>query len=160
MSISETTLSRVIDAGERADDQVRRIGRRWRTMDASEAAPLARGLGWFSIGLGLAEALMPKTMARMTGTEGYEPVLFLFGLREIVSGVGILAGPGPASGWVWGRVAGDAMDLALLGIAAGANENERGKLALAAGAVAGAMAADIICAQRLSAEETTEGGVR
>ena len=155
MSISETTLSRVIDAGERADDRVRQIGWRWRAMDSSDAAPLARGLGWFSIGLGLAETLMPKTMARMTGTEGYEGTLFLFGLREIISGVGILAGPGPAAGWLWSRVAGDVMDLALLGIAAASNEDERGKLALAAGAVAGAMAADIICAQRLSAEETT-----
>jgi len=152
MSISETTLRRVIDAGERADDRVRRIGRRWRAMDASEVAPLARGLGWFSIGLGLAEALMPRRMARMTGTEGYEPVLFLFGLREIISGIGILAGPRPASGWLWARVAGDTMDLALLGLAGASNGDERGKLALAAGAVAGAMAADIICAQHLMAD--------
>lgn len=152
MSISETTLSRVVDAGERADDQVRRIGRRARAMNESNVGPLARGLGWFSIGLGLAEALMPRRMARMTGTEGYEPVLFLFGLREIMSGVGILAGPGPASGWLWGRVAGDVIDLALLGLAGASNGDERGKVALAAGAVAGAMAADIICAQRMTAE--------
>lgn len=152
MSISETTLSRVVDAGERADDQVRRIGRRARAMNESNVGPLARGLGWFSIGLGLAEALMPRRMARMTGTEGYEPVVFLFGLREIISGVGILAGPGPASGWLWGRVAGDVIDLALLGLAGASNGDERGKVALAAGAVAGAMAADIICAQRMTAE--------
>src|SRR5947199_4261096 len=111
MSISETTLSRVIDAGERADDIVRQIGRRARAMNENGAAPLARGLGWFSIGLGLAEAIMPATMARMTGMQGYEPVLRLFGLREIATGIGILAGPGPlpagcgcgspATRWIW-----------------------------------------------------------
>src|SRR4051794_25993909 len=100
VSISETTLNTIIDAGERADDMVRQIGRRSRALDQNDAAPLARGLGWFSIGLGLAEAIMPASMARMTGMHGYEPVLRLFGLREIATGIGILAGPGPASGWL------------------------------------------------------------
>ena len=152
MSISETTLTRIIDAGERADDVVRRIGRRSRAMNQNEAAPVARGLGWFSIGLGLAEAAMPASMARLTGMQGYETVLRLFGLREIATGIGILAGPGPASGWLWARVAGDALDLALLGVAAGSNNGHGGKRALAAGAVAGVMLADILCAQRLAAD--------
>jgi len=152
MSISETTLSRVIDAGERADDMVRQIGRRARAMNENEAAPLARGLGWFSIGLGLAEAIMPATMARMTGMQGYEPVLRLFGLREIATGIGILAGPGPASGWLWARVAGDALDLALLGNAAATNPAGRERIPIAAGAVAGVMLADIACAQRLGSD--------
>jgi hypothetical protein len=152
MSISETTLTRVIDAGERADDQVRRIGRRARAMNRSEMAPVARALGWFSIGLGLAEALAPRTMARLIGAPGYEGVLLAFGLREIASGIGILAGPGSAAGWLWARTAGDVMDLGLLGRAAASNEDGRGKLALAAVAVAGVMAADLLCAQRLAAE--------
>jgi hypothetical protein len=150
VSISETTLSRAIDAGERADDMVRRVGRRARAMNVNQAAPVARALAWFSIGLGLAEVIAPRSMARLTGTQGYEPVLFLFGLREIASGIGILAGPGAPAAWLWTRTAGDALDLALLGMAAASNEGERGRLVLAAGAVAGAMAADIICAQRLT----------
>ena len=152
MSISETTLTRIIDAGERADDMVRQIGRRSRAMNQNEAAPVARTLGWFSIGLGLAEVLAPASMARMTGMQGYEAMLRLFGLREIMSGIGILAGPGPASGWLWARVAGDALDLGLVGVAAGSNDGEGGKRALAAGAVAGVMLADILCAQRLTAD--------
>ena len=48
MSISETTLTRIIDAGERADDFVRRAGR---AMKKGDVAPLGRALGWFSIGL-------------------------------------------------------------------------------------------------------------
>jgi hypothetical protein len=152
MSISETTLTRVIDAGERADDVVRQIGRRARAMNESDATPMAQALGWFSIGLGLAEAAMPASMARLTGMQGYETVLRLFGLREIASGIGILAGPGPAASWLWARVAGDALDLGLIGVAAGSNDGEGGKRALAAGAVAGVMLADILCAQRLTSE--------
>src|SRR3954454_273792 len=105
-----------------------------------------------SIGLGLAEAIMPATMARMTGMQGYEPVLRLFRLREIATGIGILAGPGPASGWLWPRVAGDALDLALLGNAAATNPASRERIAIAAGAVAGVMLADIACAQRLGSD--------
>jgi len=48
MSISETTLTRIIDAGERADDVVRQLGR---VMKKGDAAPAARALGWFSIGV-------------------------------------------------------------------------------------------------------------
>jgi hypothetical protein len=152
MSISETTLTGIIDTGERADDMVRQIGRRARAMSESEAAPMARALGWFSIGLGLAEVLAPASMARMTGMRGYEATLRLFGLREIMSGIGILAGPGPAASWLWARVAGDALDLGLVGVAAASNDGEGGKRALAAGAVAGVMLADVLCAQRLTAD--------
>ena len=48
MSISETTLTRIIDAGERADDVVRQVGR---AMKKGDAAPAARALDWFSIGV-------------------------------------------------------------------------------------------------------------
>jgi hypothetical protein len=50
MSISETTVTRIVDAGERADDLVRRIGRMSR--DAEPA--LSRPLGWLVLGLALA----------------------------------------------------------------------------------------------------------
>src|SRR5437763_17191827 len=70
---------------------------------------LARLLGWFSIGLGLAEVLAPDTVAELSGTP-YPKLLQACGLREIVCGVGILSSKQPA-GWVWARVAGDALDL-------------------------------------------------
>ena len=38
---------------------------------------IARGLGWFSIGLGLAEILMPRAMARGLNMRGREQVLVL-----------------------------------------------------------------------------------
>src|SRR3954471_18313965 len=68
---------------------------------------LARFLGWFSIGLGMAELLAPREMARLGGVR-QEGLLQAYGLREIATGIGILSSPQPA-GWLWARVAGDAL---------------------------------------------------
>src|SRR4051812_14847717 len=68
---------------------------------------LARALGWFSIGLGLAEMLKPREMEDWTGVR--RPTLLQsYGLREIVCGIGILSSNRPA-GWMWARVVGDAV---------------------------------------------------
>ncbi|KON81131.1 hypothetical protein PA01_05455 [Azoarcus sp. PA01] len=74
----------------------------------------ARGLGWFSIGLGVVEVLMPRLVAGVAGMRGSERFVRACGVREIVTGIGILAArrPGP---WMWVRVAGDAFDFAALG---------------------------------------------
>jgi hypothetical protein len=40
------------------------------TRSAETAHSMARGLGWFSIGLGLAEELAPRTLTRGLGMEG------------------------------------------------------------------------------------------
>jgi hypothetical protein len=150
VSISEPTLKAIVNAGERADDLVRQAARLPQTIDDLDEAPLARGLGWFSIGLGLAEALAPQAMARAIGAPGYEGTVRAFGLREIATGVGILAsGNRPPGGWLWARAGGDAMDLAFLGIAAGSPRANPARLALAAAAVAGVAVADVLCAQRL-----------
>src|SRR5215218_81610 len=79
----------------------------------------AQGLGVFSIALGLAELLAPRALARMTGMQGRETLLRAYGLRELATGVGLLASPDPRP-WLWGRVAGDALDLSTLALGAGA----------------------------------------
>ena len=71
----------------------------------------ARALGWFSIGLGLAELMMPRKLARAAGMPNLPIVTRTFGLREIGTGIGILTSKDP-SPWLWGRVAGDALDIA------------------------------------------------
>lgn len=71
----------------------------------------ARGLGWFSIGLGLAEVLMPRAVARLAGAPNLPLVTRLHGLREIGVGVGLLMSRDPQP-WLWGRVAGDVVDIA------------------------------------------------
>jgi uncharacterized membrane protein len=110
---------------------------------------LARGLGWFSLGLGLMEVAAPRRVSRMLGLNGRENVLRLFGAREIATGIGILSNARPA-GWVQARVAGDAMDLALLGTAFSADNPRRTGAAVAAAAVAGVTALDLMCSRQLS----------
>ena len=112
---------------------------------------LARGLGWFSIGLGLVELLAPRRLTRSLGMEGQEGLVQAYGLREIATGIGILSANDPAP-WIWGRVGGDALDVATL--AAGLDENnpKRGNVGLALGAVLGVSALDLVCGQMLTAE--------
>ena len=74
----------------------------------------ARALGWFSIGLGLAELAMPRRIARIAGAPNAPRLTRVFGLREIGTGIGILTSKDP-SPWLWGRVAGDALDIATVG---------------------------------------------
>lgn len=74
----------------------------------------ARVLGWFSIGLGLAELAMPRRLARIAGAPNLPTLTRAFGLREIGTGIGILTSKDP-SPWLWGRVAGDALDVATVG---------------------------------------------
>jgi len=112
------------------------------------AHTVARGLGWFSIGLGLAECLMPQTMARAIGLEGKENLLRAFGVREIASGVGLLTARDPEP-WVWGRVAGDALDLGALSIGLRSDNPHRLGTAMAMLAVAQVTAVDVACAKAL-----------
>lgn len=74
----------------------------------------ARALGWFSIGLGLAELTMPRALARAAGAPNLPSLTRFYGLREIGTGIGILTSKDP-SPWLWGRVAGDALDVATVG---------------------------------------------
>ncbi len=53
---------------------------------------LAGALGWFSIGLGLAEVVAARSLGRYLGVENRSGLLRLFGVREIVTGVGIPLG--------------------------------------------------------------------
>src|SRR5690349_5148081 len=117
-----------------------------------KAVFVARGLGWFGIGLGAMEILAPRWLSRMIGVEETPGLLRLFGAREIASGIAILAldNPGPA---VWSRVGGDAMDLAALGIAVGSPGTEAGKAIGATVAVAGVTALDTWCAWQLTAKK-------
>jgi uncharacterized membrane protein len=127
-------------------------------LDPSTATPptrgeslLAYGLGWFSIGLGMAELLAPRALARLIGVSP-QPALFRFlGLRELTSGLGILRYRRPV-GALWSRVVGDAMDLSLLGNALTNPKNDAGRLAGAIAAVAGVGALDLLAAVRHTRE--------
>lgn len=117
-----------------------------RRMD--DGRSLANLLGWFSLGLGAAELLMPDRLERWLGVEGRETLIQAYGLREIGTGIGILANRRPA-GWVWGRVAGDALDLGTLSTALTPENPRRRNVLLAMAAVAGVTALDVMCARQL-----------
>jgi uncharacterized membrane protein len=119
---------------------------------------LARGLGWFSIGLGLAEALTPGAIGKISGIKGNRGFIRLMGLREIAHGLAIFAqGKRPATA-LWARVAGDALDLAALGAAFASPRNQKGKLAFATANVLAVTALDVICAQALSSRDSAKTG--
>ena len=100
-----------------------------------DSKTVARDLGWFGIGLGLAEVLAPRAVAKAAGLEKHAGLIRAFGLREIASGVMILAADKPEP-WLWARVAGDGLDGALLGSGLLPSNPERGRTLMATLAVA------------------------
>jgi uncharacterized membrane protein len=109
----------------------------------------ARALGWFSLGVGLTEIAAPQAVARLIGLGNGRGLMRLLGLREIASGVGILVSRKPA-GWLWTRVAGDLIDLGLLGAAFGSPNADPRRLTAATAAIAAATVLDLRCSQELS----------
>lgn len=111
----------------------------------------SRGLGWFSIGLGLAQVAAPGGVARLIGVRSAvynRALLRLIGVRELAAGVGLLSQP-RTQGWLWARVGGDVMDLALLGIALLGRRGKNGRVRAAAAMVAGVTVMDVRAAQLL-----------
>ena len=148
MAAMETTI------GERRESRRRRQDRyeEDRMGGASRGTMgLARGLGWFSIGLGALETAAPGAVTNWLGISRNDRLIRAMGARKIASGIGILTRSRPTR-WMWGRVVGDVMDLAMLGTAArGSSRHDR--IAYAAAFVAGALALDAVCAKQLRASE-------
>ncbi len=129
---------------------------------------LANFLGMFSVGLGLAQVLMPEGMSRLIGikdAEGNRTLMRAMGLREISHGLAILTNQQPEKA-VWSRVAGDALDLAMLGKALANPDNDRGRTLFATANVLAVTALDVLCAKTLSlqpentpAQEAADHGV-
>jgi uncharacterized membrane protein len=112
---------------------------------------LARGLGWASMGLGAVQLSAPDMVRRMSGVDHSalsRVMVPLVGVRELFHAAVLLGSrrPGP---WVWTRVAGDAMDLTMLGCAVSHRRGKRRRRAMTAtAAVAGITAVDLYTAIR------------
>jgi hypothetical protein len=131
---------------------------KYRSVENIAAAKLAKGLGLFSIALGLAEVLAPRQLGELAGlNEKHSSYLPLLGAREIAHGIGILKSTKPTTG-VWTRVGGDAIDLAFLGTAFGNDATNKARLGVALAAVAGVTALDLICANKLAKPWTEADG--
>ncbi|MDB5641876.1 MAG: cyclase dehydrase [Hyphomicrobiales bacterium] len=131
-------------ASRHTQDQTRAAYRRHQ----KRAAGIAQGLGWFSIGLGLAEFLAPHTITRALGMEGRETLVRMYGLREMANGAGLLSADNKAP-WLWGRVGGDALDLATLSLGMEESNAKRDNAILATVMVGAITALDFYAAQRL-----------
>jgi hypothetical protein len=110
---------------------------------------MAKGLGWFSIGLGAAQLIAPRRFTRSLGLEGFEPFVRLCGVRGLGTGLVTLS-PDKTAG-VWGRVAGDALDIATLVAAVHPGNRQRGTAKLALAAVGAVTLLDALVAGGLTA---------
>ena len=118
----------------------------------------SKALGWLSIALGIAELAAPRGVARLIGVDdddGNRRLLQTLGLRELATGIGILAQP-DQPGWLWARVGGDVMDLALLGSARKDYRSDQGRVTGAMAAVLGVTALDALTGRRLAARTDGE----
>jgi len=116
------------------------------SMGASDR--LARGLGWFSIALGVTELVAAERLARTLGMRGQEALIRAYGVREI--GAGVLCLSVDKNVGLWSRVAGDGLDIATLMMAMRDDNPKRDNVGLALAAVAGVTMLDLAAAQGAS----------
>lgn len=111
----------------------------------------ARALGWVSLALGTAQLAAPGAVSRLSGVDDSPAAKWitrLAGGREMLHAALLLGGRTPAR-WAWTRVAGDALDLTLLGTALARRKGGRRRRAAAAtAAITGITALDLLCALR------------
>jgi hypothetical protein len=86
-----------------------------------------------------------SALSKLIGTPDNPALFRALGAREMTSGLGILRGERP-KGWLWSRVAGDMMDMALLVRARNAPGSDNRRIAAALAAVAGVTVVDALCA--------------
>jgi hypothetical protein len=111
----------------------------------------ARGLGWFSIALGLTEVFGAEPLANWLGMRKSSPILRAHGVRELGHGLGILSQDRQdhRAMWVWSRVAGDALDLSTLVPGLSRENPKRQRVVGAIAAVVGVAAVDILTALQM-----------
>jgi len=125
---------------------------KYRSPENLAAATMAKGIGIFSIALGLAEVFMPRQLGELAGvSRSHRSILPALGLREIAHGIGIMQSAKPTTA-VWTRVGGDVLDLVFLGASFMSDDGNKRRLAGATAAVLGVTALDLICANKLSSQ--------
>jgi uncharacterized membrane protein len=92
----------------------------------------------------------------LTGNDQDRTTMRLLGLREVASGMAILALVNPIPG-LWSRVAGDAMDLTLLGLAMRSPQTDRTRAVAATLGVVGIAATDLVSTFKLGASQAAQG---
>jgi len=116
---------------------------------ASSPEKIARGIGWFSVGIGIAQIVAPRLVTRLVGLPLPPALTIACGVRELVCGIGILTQEQPRP-WVQARVVGDALDLTAFGAALLLPGADRSRLAVSTAAVASVAALDVYCSRELA----------
>ncbi len=109
----------------------------------------AKLLGWFSVGLGAAQLIFGRSMNRKLGLGQSPGLIRAFGAREVAAGAMVLMYPDMAAP-IWLRVAGDALDLAVVARALTTRNRRREATVLTMLAVLGVTAIDVATATALS----------
>jgi uncharacterized membrane protein len=122
-----------------------------------EADP-PQALGLLSVGLGLAALLAPGPLGRLVGLSGHTSLLRFVGARELASAAGLLTQK-DRTPWLWSRVIGDAMDLALLGTALRPSNPGRGRALGAIGVVGAIAAIDVAASLRETRRRQLRGAI-
>jgi len=111
------------------------------------AQRISTWLGWFSLGIGVAELLAPRAAVRSGVVRGA-------GLRELATGAGILLAPSAKRGpWLWGRVLGDAVDVLALARAVKRGNPRRWQSLVTLVSVIGVTAVDLTVARMATRPE-------
>jgi hypothetical protein len=131
-------------------DVVRRTALPGRSQSSHDK--MARGLGYFSIALGIAELVVPGAICRAAGVRGLETAVRGYGAREVATGVAILTSHDPEP-WIWTRVAGDLADIATVAIGVQQDNDSKGRSTLALAALATVTLVDLACAEGLNSEK-------
>jgi uncharacterized membrane protein len=109
---------------------------------------LVRVLGWASAGTAVPLLLRPGGFARSISVgdgPGQRAAATVAGVRELAVAAGLLRRPSPL--WLWARVGGDVMDLALLGLALNSRNNyDKRRLVGVMAAVVGITGVDVYAA--------------
>jgi hypothetical protein len=116
---------------------------------AGSMYPTVQRLGWLSVGLGVAALLAPRLLGWSVGLGDRPRTLKIFGLREIGTGIGILASNDPAP-WIWARAGGDAMDIAALSTVTTNGSKGQARALVGFTLVAGLTVVDVVCAHWLT----------
>ncbi|MFG7490783.1 hypothetical protein D8770_24055 [Methylobacterium sp. DB1607] len=119
---------------------------------------LAKGLGWFSLGLGLTQLLAPQRITRALGMQGKEALVRVYGAREI--GSGILSLSVDKNLGLWSRVAGDGLDIATVMTALRPDNPKRDNVVVALALLVGITAVDLIDAQASTTRHSRAAGRR
>lgn len=118
----------------------------------------AKGLGWFSLCVGLTELLAPRRITRALGMEGKEALVRVYGAREI--GSGILSLSVDKKLGLWSRVAGDGLDIATVMTALRPDNPKRDNVVVALAFLLGITVIDVIDAQATTARHSRNAGRR